>query len=238
MSFFTTAYFYRPTEPPDITGAQLCAFCEQFAELGIANVAYPQAVQIKFAEGIDQDDRPAYRLRRIANSVYSVEDIDWDIDAFATSPGEADPGLADSDTSIYRAYVTLGFMPPEVCSRFARVRSPENDVDLALDGCSLQLGPIALASLTSDSTFEVGWLAVALAGAGYLYPWRASDLVSRLENDASIQQLMELCRQTWPVVPLPPDEDELAARRAMGDRWPYPRIDRPMDWCWGVSESG
>jgi hypothetical protein len=49
--------------------------------------------------------------------------------------------------------------------------------------------------------------------------------------------MTELCRATWPVAPERPDRRQKKARRQMGDLWPYPKLDRPWDWYWGLSES-
>ncbi len=84
----------------------------------------------------------------------------------------------------------------------------------------------------------VGWIAVNLDGPGYLFPWSFRDLVDRAEAIAPVRELMSLCRRTWPVAPGEPDRRVIEARRMMGELWPYPRLDGPWDWSWGLGESG
>jgi hypothetical protein len=110
-------------------------------------------------------------------------------------------------------------------------------VDLYLDQWFMEIGPIISCDLGSEDLFHVGWLSVSLSGYGYLYPWTFAELVQRAEGDSSIRRVTELCRATWPVEAGRRDRRQKTLRKRMGDLWPYPEIDRPWDWYWGLSES-
>jgi hypothetical protein len=101
----------------------------------------------------------------------------------------------------------------------------------------MEIGPILSCDLGCEAPFHVGWVSVSLSGYGYLYPWSFAELVQRAEGHPAIGRMTDLCRATWPVDAGRPDQQLKKLRKQMGDLWPYPKIDRPWDWYWGLCES-
>jgi hypothetical protein len=54
---------------------------------------------------------------------------------------------------------------------------------------------------------------------------------------ASGQCSTDLCRTYGPIEDRIPDARRIEGRRIMGDLWPY-ASDAPVDWAWGLHESG
>ena len=121
---------------------------------------------------------------------------------------------------------------------FKRVNSPDNETDLTLDSWSLEMGPIESYDLSSAHRFLVGWISVNLSGYGYLYPWTLTELRARAEALPEVEHVAELCRSMWPVPAESPGLRRKWGRRQMGELWPYPETNLPMDWYWGLHETG
>jgi len=119
-------------------------------------------------------------------------------------------------------------MSAKTCIALVRLMNSEGFVP---DSCSIEIGPIQAGRY---GEFGIGWIAVGLAGNGYLFPWTLPDLIARAESESSVQALMQLCRQTWPVAPGTPDVKVQSLREQMGKYWPYDRLDLPWDWYWGL----
>jgi hypothetical protein len=115
--------------------------------------------------------------------------------------------------------------------------SPENAQELALDGWSIEIGPIGVSDLTSEYEFDAGWIAVSLSGNGYLYPWTPIDLVSCATANAAICNVMQLCRCFWPVERQPATPTIVDRRALAGARW-CGSVYAPVDWLWTVEETG
>ena len=241
MSFDTTLWFYQPVSPPTLTGADLAGFVSAFASLGLSGDEEPFRYGIKFGRSIDQDEEPT-TLWEPAMPDGLISTLIWpEYDAEASDVASLDllaESLAELSGTIYRADLGLGRIKADLFKQIRRERSEENDQDLSLEDWSLTAGPILSHSLGSEHTFMVGWIAVGLYGNGYLFPWSFRDLIDRAESIAPIRDLMDLCRRTWPVPRVAPDPETIEARRTMGELWPYPRLDGPWDWAWGIGESG
>ena len=79
MSFYTSLYFYRPTEPPVVTGESLASFIHSFSDLKVSNAQAPLGVKVKFGKAIDQDEKPA-SWQEPLNKVISVSaEVEWDL---------------------------------------------------------------------------------------------------------------------------------------------------------------
>ncbi|HET6881969.1 MAG TPA: hypothetical protein VFI31_17515 [Pirellulales bacterium] len=236
MAFFTTLKFYRPTAPASVSGEALAAFIGAFDKLGVASVYGKLSVDLKFGKAIDADKKPAHWLEPIGNGIATTAEIRWDVSARCGSLEDVIGLIKDRREPLYRAYVQLGNAVDEVTSGVQRIGSPENEVSLTLDSWSLELGPIHTSSLSVDDSIFVGWMSLNLSGYGYLYPWSFVDLVRRAEAVSAIAKVTSLCRATWPVTTGKPGRRERYARNKMGDLWPYPSKEMPLDWYWGLSE--
>ncbi len=239
MSFYTSFSFYMPNTPPTLTGTDLAGFVTSFASLGLADEEGPIGYRVKLGRAIDQDERPTHWDEPITpDGVISVaRRIEFDAEATdLLTHAQLAASLAELDGSIYRANLDLGYVAEPVLSRTMRNPSEENDVALRLDHWGLQIGPIMSHALGREGTYMVGWIAVAMHGYGYLYPWRLHELVDRVEASPGIRGLMDLCRKAWPIDPEKPPRGVVRARKKMGELWPYPRADIPWDWYWGLEE--
>jgi hypothetical protein len=238
MSFDTTLQYYRPTEPPRVTGADLARFVRGFHDLKLVDEDGRRTVQVKFGEAIDQDERPTSWNEPVNNVVSVSREIEWDLNDRCESLQAAADWLAEHPRPVYRAYLDLGLATDEVFEHLRRIDSPENDVNLLLDSWSLEIGPVESHDIEAQRVFHVGWISVEISGHGYLYPWTFAELVQRAEDHPSLRRLTEFCRTVWPVRPLRPNGWTRRGRKRMGELWPYRELDRPWDWFWGLCESG
>ena len=244
MSRSTSLIFYRPTEPPRVTGADLARFVAAFEALGAARA--PEGfesltVQLKFGAAVDQDDAATDWLVPVTDEagIDDFDEIEWDATARGKSLAEGAATLeAAADRPLYRADIRLGPARDEVIRAVRREASADNDEELGLDSWSLEVGPILSHRLGADEMFHVGWIGLSLHGSGYLYPWSLADLVARAGADASIRAAADLCRRTWPVAPERPSPKIVRRRKKLGELWPYPQANLAWDWYWGMQESG
>jgi hypothetical protein len=241
VSFYTSLHYYRPGPAPVLSGPDLAAFVRGFDALDLATDAETVGFGVRFGQAIDQDENPAARAEPImpGGGISVARRPEYDaqesgLRSLSRLAGE----LEWLDGPIYRARLDLGRVAAPVSARTKRWPSEDNDIPLTLTYWALEVGPILSRDLVHEDGFLVGWIALKMHGHGYLYPWGLRDLVDRAEGAPGIGPLMALCRETWPVEPEEPPAEAVRAREQMGGLWPYDRSDLPMDWCWGVSESG
>lgn len=239
MSFDTSLRFYRPGTPPTLTGADLARFVEGFAALGVALEEGAIGLRVKLGRAIDQDERPTLWEEPVTpgGGISVTRRAAFDAEASdLPSFGRLAADLARLGGPIYRAELDLGRAVEAVRSRTRREPSEENEVALSLGRLGLQVGPILSHALGDEATYMVGWIAFQMHGHGYLYPWTFRELVDRVEAAPEVRALMDVCRATWPVAPEQPPRGVVAARKRMGELWPYTRADLPGDWYWGLAE--
>ena len=265
MSFWTSFHYYRPTQPPVVTAVELLEFVLGFRDCAVIDEqeTYGWEMQVKYGKSIDQDDLPTTRyepiedlhkptlwgwVRRLLGSdrreesavmLCTTGEIDWDRDEHYEELADLVEGIRglDSQKKIYRAHIGLGTATKVLIHSVERLDSPENEIDLQLTDWSLTIEPVEISLLASDDVYCVGWISLAIGGYGYLFPWTFRDLVGRAEASPELSSVAKLCRDAWPVATAPPDATRLEHRRILGELWPYP-IDAPVDWAWGVLESG
>jgi hypothetical protein len=156
-------------------------------------------LELKFGKAIDQDRFPTTWTQPITEIIGTAEGIDWDVSADLASSDALVEELKKHPQPIYRAFLSLGSVVDEISVTLTRHPSPENEIPLGLYSLDLELGPIDTFKLSSSRPRVVGWISVAISGNGYLYPWKLRDLVQRAEGSAKLQELMQVCRRTWPV---------------------------------------
>ena len=237
MSFFTSLLFYRPTKPPIVTGSGLAEFIARMSRLGLWTGSGLIQLSLKFGKAIDHDEKPSHWVEYVG-SIGTFKEIDWDLEESFDSVQEIVTALKTARQAIYRCHLMLGNASDEVSNNLSRVASPENKIDLSLDGWSLELGPITLGNLSDDQIFSAGWMGIGISGPGYLYPWSTSQLVDRAESLPVLQSLATLCRATWPVSPEKPNLRVRRIRAKYEGFWPYCDPAMPWDWYWGVNETG
>lgn len=242
MSYYTSLVFYRPAKPPAITASDLGRFIARIHDEGLLVDDGLRVLQLKLGDSIDQDEKRATCLEELehAPGLFVTKDIEWDLELRApTTIADMIAGLANDNRRIYRAVALLGSPIDAVLNPITRTNSPENDVSFCPDTLGIDIGPINIGGLAADHPpLFVGWIGVSLSGSGYLFPWTSRDVLKRLEGKEPIQQLMEVCRSTWPVPPRELENRFIDMRRDIGDHWPYDELSKPWDWYWGFDESG
>ena len=238
MSFYTKLNLYRPSKPPVITGESLANFIDAFQGLRVSEGKARLGVEVKFGMAIDQEEKPIQDYERRHDLVWSPKEPQWDLESHCPSLKAIYRLLARYNENIYRAFIELGCAKPDICGLLTRNGCPDNEVELHLDGWSLEIGPVFSSILGSEDHFFVGWVSLSISGSGYLFPWTFAELVQRAESDEGIRKVRELCKKTWPVDPMPPNLRQKKMRRKMGDLWPYSKIDLPWNWYWGIDETG
>lgn len=158
MPFCTTLQYYRPTEPPPITGNSLAEFVAAFEGLKVAEGEGPLTIQVKFGEAIDQDDRPSNWEEPYYETISVTREIDWDLDVQCQSLRAVSNALAGHERPVYRTFLQLGKATKDISERLERSNSPENEVDLYLEHWYMEIGPILSCDLGSEAPFHVGWV--------------------------------------------------------------------------------
>jgi hypothetical protein len=237
MSFYTGLVYYRPRVPPAMTSIDLAGFVAQLRDAGVVADERSGTLQIKFGNAIDQDELGTSCDEEIGPGIFSMGEIEWDIDLpFGTKLAATIDALTADERKIYRAHVCLGAAVPEITEPITRTNSPENDYDFCPTDLSIEVGPIELYTLSSEVAAFAGWIGVRLSGSGYLYPWTFRDVVERLDATPGVAHLTEICRSTWPIDPDPPEPAVVDVRDEIGTLWPYDDLARPWNWYWGIQE--
>ena len=239
MSFFTSLSHYRPGSPPSVTADDLSRFIAQISETSSLTDSGLRLLQVKFGDSIDQDDKGTTWEEESVPGISMVHDIEWDLD-LSSQPTHQQmvDSLASDQRRIYRAFVMLGMPIDDVLQPITRENSPENEINYYPDGLSVEIGPIKCYDMASEEPLHVGWISLSLSGGGYLFPWTFRDAHARLQDSSQIRRLADLCRSFWPVALDSLDPQVIQLRKKLNELWPYDQFDQPLDWCWGLQESG
>lgn len=245
MSSYTSLLYYSPLAPAKLKTGDLAVFVDAFSRLGVTDAGLIY-FHVKFGTSVRQDDRPASWMEESEGAGYIIgrlAHLDWDLDEKKECLSEVASALRNHDQQVYRADLSLGTASAAVIGAVSRDEMPENKSPLCLWDWRLSIGPVQLGTLQVDGIVDdrdlvAGWMALSLSGQGYMYPWTSQDLVRRAQDQSGIRAAMELCRSTWPVPSKRPGFLERRRRRKMRDCWPYAEVNQPLDWFWGVSESG
>jgi len=225
MGFTSSIMYYRASEPLIVDGATLANFVRAFHALGVSSFGPGRKGGLRLWFGA-----PSSSLEDELESM--DEDLDADIEEYSIPLLEMPDRLACLKRPVRRARLSLGGIAGPQWDPIRRIGSPENDEDFVPDGWSLRLGPVVSGR---DCEFLLGSVCVSLSGNGYPYPWTPHDVVLRAESISSVQRVMALCEQMWPIESIEASPRVQAGRRAMGKYWPYERIDRPLGWTWGFA---
>jgi hypothetical protein len=115
---------------------------------------------------------------------------------------------------------------------------PENNEVFCLGDVSLEIDRVEIFDDVNNGQIHCGWISLNVSGPGYPYPWTKRDVLRRLEAEASLNKLVDMCRATWPVPPerLPDGYAEL--RRKLTGVWLYDDLNKPFDWYWAINGIG
>jgi len=239
MSFWSSLILTRAAPPPMVTTDAIAAFLRNVATSGALVGRENALCQVKYGPRVDADDCATDVLEWDESSTSSmIREYLWDwSETFPSVAALADRLGADS-RSVYRAYLDLGEMHPDIVTALTREPSEENEVGLCLSGLGFSVGPVLVAGLGSDAPALAGWMGLMLSGPGYFFPWEYRQVREQAEAVGSIRRLAEICRLAWPVPPIAPSQESIAGRRQLGELWLYNDFALPQDWLWFVSESG
>jgi hypothetical protein len=234
MSFYTSIKYYRPGRPPQVTCDQFARFVSALCDTRAfgTDASDLRSLMVRLGDRIKRD-----RLGILSDSQKCPCDIE--LEYAPRELQEIIDCLAGDDRSIYRAWVSLGEPINEVTNPIRHSGHPENEEGFCPDALSVGIGPVELAHLDSHRGWLVGWISLDISSQGYLFPWTFREVVEKLEAIPAVQRLMKVCRELWPVPPDPPPPELVEQRRQNADYlWPYDDLEKPMDWYWGLHESG
>jgi len=239
MSFYKSLKLFRPGKPPIITGPELAQFILTLEQLPCFEDRTGHWLKIKCGKSIDQDDKPAEWMRPTETPfILECAEIEWDFSQHhIPTLQKVRDILKRHRRPIYRAAVKLGPVRHDLFEHLKRDACEDNELALSLDTVSLEIGPVECYDLGSELGYSPGWMEIAISGYGYLFPWTFKDLVQKADSHPTLIRLKTLCQERWPVPPQLLSESQVSMVREIGELWPYP-LDQPLDWMWGLAESG
>ena len=239
MSFWSSLVLARAAPPPVVTVAALGALVRDLVATGALAGDEEALCQIRYGPRVDADEQTTDVIDWDESGVIgTVGEYPWDrSDAHPSLAALADALMADGGT-VYRAYLGLGALRPEIVAALTREPSEENEVGLCLSGVSFSVGPVLVAGLGSEDQTFVGWMGLAFSGPGYFFPWEYRQVRKRAEGVGLVRRVVEVCRAAWPVQPVSASDSVVASRRQLAEAWLYDDFALQQDWLWFVSESG
>lgn len=237
MSFWSSLVLARGGQTPAVTVAAIGALVRGLTAAQVLVGDEQPLCQIKYGPRVDADEQTTHEIEW-DGLIGTYREYPWDRSGtYPSLPALADALAADNGT-VYRAFLSLGSAHPDIVAALTREPSEENEVGLCLCGVSLQVGPIVVAGLGSESSAFVGWMGLVFSGPGYFFPWEYRRVRERAEEVALVRRAAALCRSAWPVEPVLASAEAVAARRELSDLWLYDDFALPQNWRWFVSESG
>ncbi len=265
MGFYSEAVYYRPGEAPVVTAKEVGAFLQKLLQTDFIKASRLSSADINWGAKITSDVRPFFdeqpvntttyrqpwwkRLFRnkprpaFTTSITTLKSIDPDF----SCDGDFDElivKLLSQDGNIGRLNI-VGGLTEEQYQWFQGPHPSGEQLNFRPDSWSLQFGEIGLHSITgwdltdgeTISEVVVGMMAFSIHGYGYFYPWEFRDWIEKFCIGTPIQEVCSLLRLTWPVTPAAPSADMVKIRRECTGLWPYDKLDAPLGWAWGPSES-
>ncbi|MEM6505665.1 MAG: hypothetical protein AAF711_09375 [Planctomycetota bacterium] len=265
MGFFSSAVFYRPATPPAVTAKGLAIFLEQLRQTDIAKDSKLSSVQINWSDRISEKVRPfdleasetdtthkqpwwkrlfiPHRESTVTTSISTIKSLDPDFshDSDFNSLIER---LRNTDQTIGRLYLS-GSLTDEQYEWFQEPHPSGEEINFSPDSWSLTFGEVNLSRLNgwdldngeTISEVQIGMMSFSLDGYGYFYPWTFKEWVEKFTLAPGLQEVCDLCRQTWRIESVPPSDELVMLRRECEELWPYDNIHAPLDWAWGPEES-
>ncbi len=150
---------------------------------------------------MDADKRTTKAVEWNDFGIGVVGEYPWDrSDKFPSLTALAN-ALATDRGIVYRAFLNLGELHPDIRTALTRQPSEENRVGLYLSEASFSVGPVLVAGLASEAPALVGWMGLTLSGPGYFYPWTYRQARERAEAVGLVRRMAEVCRAAWRVPP-------------------------------------
>lgn len=239
MSFYSSLVLIRVAPPPAVTTSAIGAFLRELAATEAFVGRDELLCQVKYGPRVDADDRTTDAMEwGESGTIGTVGEYPWDISRTFPSTAALADALAADGRSVYRAYLDLGELHPDIVAALTREPSEENEIGLHLSGLSFHVGPVLVAGLGSKAPVLAGWMGLSFSGSGYFFPWDYQQVRERAEAVELVHRLADTCRAAWPVPHASPSPEAMATRRQLGELWLYDDFTLPQDWLWFVSESG
>jgi len=239
MSFWSSLNLVRAAAPPVVTAAAIGRFVSELAATGALAGDETPLCQIKYGPRVDADEQTTDVMQWDESGIIgTVCEYPWDRSETFPSLAALSEALTTDDRRVYRAFLSLGGVVPEIVAALTRQPSEQNEVGLCLYGLSFSVGPVLVAGLGSEFPVFAGWIGLSFSGPGYFYPWKFRQVRERAEAVESVQRLVATCRAAWPVAPTPASAEAVAGRRHAADLWLYDDFALPPDWLWFASETG
>lgn len=237
MSFWSSLVLAHAAPPPVVTTTKLAAFLRSLVATRALAAGEDVLCQVKYGPRIDADDRRP-GMTEWDGAIGTDEDYPWDRSEAFPSVGDTADALEAETRTVYRAHFGLGWLLPEAVAGLTREPSPENEVGLCLSDLGFTVGPVVVGGLGTDAEAFAGWMGLAISGPGYFFPWEYREARERAGSIELVRRLAEVCRQTWPVPPVPVTAEVVAGRQGLSDLWLYDDFVLPQGWWWFVDETG
>jgi hypothetical protein len=239
MSFWSSLVLARAAPPPVVNADAIGAFLRGLAATGALVGGNELLCQVKYGPRLDADERTTDVTEwDESGTIGTVGEYPWDISEMFPSVAILADVLAGDSRSVYRAYLSVGELHPDIVAALTREPSEENEVGLCLSWVSFSVGPVLVAGLGSEAPAFAGWMGLSFSGPGYFFPWEYRQVRELAESVELVGRLVEVCRGAWPVAPAPVSVEAVAGRRQLAELWLYDDFALPQDWLWFVSESG
>jgi hypothetical protein len=200
MSFYSSLVLARVAPPPVVTTIAIGTFVRELAQTGTLVGRDELLCRVKYGPRADADDRTTDAMEwDESGTIGAVGEYPWDVSQTFPSVAALADALAADERSVYRAYLDLGKLHPDIVAALTREPCEENEVGLRLCGVSFSVGPMLVAGLLSEAPALAGWMGLSFWGPGYFFPWEYRQVRERAESVELVRRLAEVCRAAWPL---------------------------------------
>lgn len=239
MSFFSSLCIFYPGKPPQITVDQLRDFSGRMREI-ISFKPWLQGVALKYGASIARDLKGTTVLTEVLPNMWQSGSYQWDYEASSgDSPWEKLwPASKQNSKLVYRADITFGGLPDEVCKEFEAIHPTDETCCIFPDMAMLSINPFSPAALRDEEERDIfSFISLRFSGNGY-FSWRENPFESywlEVRDRPTLQRTLQICRECFPVPALPYLDDMKAD---LGDLFLNREEYAEGDWIVSVSESG
>lgn len=261
MGHFSSAVFYRPGTPPAVKASEVAKFLQQLRQTQFVNQPTLSA-DINWGDEISENAKPFQIEEDNSNTIHpktwwqtlfrrqpsiepltTIKRIDPDF-SYGSSFDRLIGKIENTSKTISRLHIS-GDLTDEQYNWFQVPHPSGKEINFRPDGWSLEFGEIELGILSGwnlsngdeISELRVGMMSFSLEGYGYFYPWEFKKWVEKFTKAPGLQEVCDLCRNTWPVKSVPPSNELVMLRRECEEFWPDKDIHAPVDWAWGPRET-
>lgn len=164
-------------------------------------------------------------------NLLTAEWMPMDLDVLGVLGSLAAEYRAD-DRSVYRAWVRLGTLLPELRASFTTVNPDPNDLTyFRPESISFSIDPWSGESNQQNANVVLGYLSLAIHGDGLFFPRTAAHYIHAMTAHPPIAAIARACETIWPSIPQSATDELIEIRQCMGANWSHP-LDAPTGWHW------